>query len=103
MRAATRVLSVRAAGWAVAACLAPLLAACAAPSVHPLYTSSELVFEETLLGDWSEDEDDEVIWESRKGANQSYELILSEKGVMNMALRAHLGSMASHFSARNPL
>jgi hypothetical protein len=57
--------------------LAGLLGSCV-PSLHPLYTDKELVFEEKLLGSWSEDDQ---VWQFKKGQEEkSYDLITDEKG-----------------------
>lgn len=57
--------------------LAGLLGSCV-PSLHPLYTDKELVFEEELLGSWGQDDE---VWEFKKGQEQkSYDLITKEEG-----------------------
>jgi len=57
--------------------LASLLGSCV-PSLHPLYTDKELVFDEKLLGSWG---DGEQKWEFKKGEKEkSYDLVTDEKG-----------------------
>jgi hypothetical protein len=57
--------------------LAGLLGSCV-PSLHPLYTDKELVFEEKLLGSWGQDDE---VWEFKKGQEEkSYDLITKEDG-----------------------
>ena len=57
--------------------LAGLLGSCV-PSLHPLYTDKELVFEAKLLGSWGEDDE---VWEFKKGQEEkSYDLITNEEG-----------------------
>jgi len=57
--------------------LAGLLGSCV-PSLHPLYTDKELVFEEKLLGRWGKDDE---VWEFKKGQEEkSYDLITKEDG-----------------------
>jgi hypothetical protein len=57
--------------------LAGLLGSCV-PSLHPLYTDKELVFEEKLLGSWG---DGDQAWEFKTGEKEkSYDLTTDEKG-----------------------
>ncbi|UCG47703.1 MAG: hypothetical protein JSU94_19735 [Phycisphaerales bacterium] len=49
---------------------AVLLGGCL-PSLHPLYTEDELIFEEKLVGKWSDGDD---IWEFRAGEDKAYEM-----------------------------
>lgn len=57
--------------------LAGLLGSCV-PSLHPLYTDKELVFDEKLVGSWGEAEQ---VWEFKKGEKEkSYDLVMDEKG-----------------------
>ena len=57
--------------------LAGLLGSCV-PSLHPLYTDKELVFDEKLLGSWGESDQ---VWEFKKGEKEkSYDLVTDEKG-----------------------
>ena len=59
--------------------LAVLLGSCV-PSLHPLYTDKELVFEEKLLGTWVESDSDQK-WEFKKGAEEkSYDLTVDDNG-----------------------
>jgi hypothetical protein len=54
------------------------LLGCCVPSLHPLYTDKELVFDEKLLGSWGESNQ---TWEFKKGEKEkSYDLITDEKG-----------------------
>jgi len=58
--------------------LAGLLGSCV-PSLHPLYTDKELVFEEKLLGSWGKESDQ--AWKFEKGQEEkSYDLTTDEKG-----------------------
>jgi len=52
--------------------LAVILIAGCVPSLHPLYTEKDVIFEEKLLGRWKEDDN---IWTFKKGSDpNSYEL-----------------------------
>jgi len=54
------------------------LLGCCVPSLHPLYTDKELVFDEKLLGSWGESNQ---TWEFKKGEKEkSYDLITDENG-----------------------
>ncbi|MBC8481239.1 MAG: hypothetical protein H8D47_01055 [Planctomycetes bacterium] len=49
------------------------------PSLHPLYTEKDIIFEEKLLGTWKSDDPDWV-WEFEKGDEEnSYDLFITEE------------------------
>ncbi len=52
--------------------LAITLSGCLIQSLHPLYTDKEVVFEEKLIGKWSEDGD--YILEFKKGEGKAYKM-----------------------------
>ena len=56
---------------AVYCLLVVLLGCCLVPSIHPLYTDEDLVFEEELLGKWSDGND---IWEFKKAEGKAYKM-----------------------------
>jgi len=47
------------------------------PSLHPLFTDKDLVFDHALVGTWV-DEDGKNIWEFKKSEENSYELVYTE-------------------------
>ncbi len=47
------------------------------PSLHPLFTDKDLVFDQALVGTWV-DEDGKNIWEFKKSEENSYELVYTE-------------------------
>jgi hypothetical protein len=49
------------------------------PSLHPLFTEKELVFEPVLVGTWLE-EKEEDIWTFQKSGHNAYELIYTRDG-----------------------
>ena len=49
-----------------------ILSGCFLQSLHPLYTDKELIFEEKLIGKWSEDEGN--LWEFREGEGKAYKM-----------------------------
>lgn len=51
--------------------LAVMLGGCVLSSLHPLYTDEELIFEEKLIGKWS---DENNIWEFRAGEPNTYQM-----------------------------
>lgn len=61
----------------VAISLVFLFQACI-PSLHPLYTEDTLVFEEAIVGTWSDGSDQR--WEFLKGTNKNYKFIYTNEG-----------------------
>jgi len=51
--------------------LAVMLGGCVLSSLHPLYTDEELIFEEKLIGKWS---DENNLWEFRAGEPNTYQM-----------------------------
>ncbi len=49
------------------------------PSLQPLYSEKDVVFDKGLVGSWSEKEDS-AVWAFSKGDGQSYQLTIEEKG-----------------------
>jgi hypothetical protein len=54
-----------------------VLAGCV-PSLHPLYTDRDLVFDPALLGVWSETDSNET-WTFTRGAEREYRLVNTDK------------------------
>ena len=63
----------------VALGLATLVAGCV-PSLHPLYTDEDLVYDPALVGTWTEEESEDT-WTFRRVGDKSYDLIYTEGGV----------------------
>lgn len=63
----------------VALGLAVLVAGCV-PSLHPLFTEEDLVYDPALVGTWAEEEGEDI-WIFRKSGDNAYDLIYSQKGV----------------------
>ena len=60
------------------------------PSLHPLYTDKDVVFELGLLGKWShEDENSKDTWTFTKGNGKEYNLVVDD-GKKQGAFIAHL-------------
>ena len=74
--------------------LAVFLAGCV-PSLNPLYTEKDLVFEPALLGVWSEKEDSTDGWTFRKKDDKSYQLLIQE-GEKSSPFIAHLVQLGKY-------
>jgi len=59
--------------------LVVLLAGCV-PSLHPLYTEEDLVYDSALVGTWTGAEGEDT-WTFRKLGDTAYDLIYTEEGV----------------------
>jgi len=67
-----------------------LLAGCI-PSLHPLYTEKELVFEEGLLGSWCENETDKTnSWQFERAGEKAYKLIYTDSDGEKGPFEVHL-------------
>jgi hypothetical protein len=72
--------------------LLALLTAGCVPSLQPLFTDRDLVFDERLLGAWAEGEES---WTFEKRDALSYHLVVREKGAES-AFVARLGELRGH-------
>ncbi len=63
-------------------------------SLHPLFNEEDLVFEPSLVGTWSE-EDDEDTWSFQKSGENAYDLIVTEGG-LPAGFDAKLGRLGSY-------
>jgi hypothetical protein len=80
---------MRTAIWISLAALVVAFTGCV-PSLHPLYTDKDLVFEEKLLGTWWEKGDDpDESWEFKRKEGKTYELIYRKKDKFGV-YKAHL-------------
>jgi hypothetical protein len=90
--------------YVLAAATAILLTGCVVTSVHPYYTAKDLVFEPSLVGQWTKTQSDEF-WTFQKEGNDSYNLTYVSGGKTNLA-RAHLfklnGQMFLDFVSLDP-
>ena len=77
----------------VTLCAAVLVVGCV-PSIHPLYTEGDLVFEPALVGLWAEEDDDDR-WVFRKSGELEYELTITEDGTPG-DFEARLLQLGSH-------
>lgn len=64
-----------------------ILAGCV-PSIYPLYTDKDVVFDPSLVGSWLNKDDDET-WTFTRGEDQSYDMSISGKDSTVM-FQAHL-------------
>jgi len=65
-----------------------LMGACV-PSLHPLYTEKELVFEPALVGGWTTEDADET-WHFAKEGEKAYILVQTDKDGRTGRFKAHL-------------
>jgi len=80
-------ISARAAKSLGAVVIILFLSACI-PSLQPLYTEKDLVFEKGLIGTWAE-KDDSAVWTFSKSEGQAYALTIQNKDESS-PLVAHL-------------
>ena len=78
----------------IAFILAAILAVTAGcvPSLHPLFTPKDLVFDPALIGVWSEDEEEKETWQFQRvaGDDKSYQLTIKNSKGSIADMRAHL-------------
>ncbi len=77
----------------IAACVS-LCVACV-PSLHPLYTDRDLVYEPALEGQWHDSESDER-WNFQRAGERSYRLVVSDDDSWG-AFDAHLLKVGAHY------
>jgi hypothetical protein len=66
-------------GLLLASALATVVAGCV-PSLHPLYTEKDLVFDAALVGVWSEKEDASETWAFEKTGEKAFKLVYTVDG-----------------------
>ena len=66
---------------------------CVVPSLHPLFTDNDLVFDPALIGPWEEGE--ESLWVFERSSGNSYQLILASEDEMSL-FDAHLLQLGPH-------
>ena len=59
------------------------------PSLNPLYTDQDIVFDPTLLGVWT-DKDSKEIWELTKADEKQYKLVYTDEDGKTGEFTAHL-------------
>lgn len=62
------------------------------PTLNPVYTEKDLVFEPSVLGAWTQPNNDSV-WRLEKRDDTSYRLLITEKGGARGQFIAHLANM----------
>jgi len=65
-----------------------MLAGCV-PSLNPLYTDQDLIFDSALLGVWT-DKDSKEIWELRQADGKQYKLVYTDEDGKKGEFTAHL-------------
>lgn len=84
---------MRAAKIPIVLAIALILTGCV-PSLHPLFTEEDLVFDGALLGAWVE-KDGASTWVLKKSGDKAYELVYTEKGEPR-SFQAHLAQLGPH-------
>ncbi len=77
--------------------LALLLAACV-PSLHPLYTAKDLVFDPSLLGTWADEDGDQWTFtrSAERGKDKHYRLVVKPKKDVPGQFEATLVQLGAH-------
>jgi hypothetical protein len=65
------------------------------PSIHPIFTPQDVVFDKALVGTWATEEGDETLAFS-KGKDNSYRLVYTDKQGKQAAFQAHLTQLDGH-------
>jgi hypothetical protein len=71
------------------------------PSLHPIYTENDLVFESSLIGQWTEDDSDEI-WEFSKEGASEYKLVITDEGPFSAHLTKVKGKLFLDFFPDEP-
>lgn len=72
----------------VALVLALAMSSCV-PSLHPLYTEEDVVFEPDLVGTWSEGDDDDT-WTFAQDGGKAYKLVFADEPDTKGEFKVHL-------------
>ena len=84
---------------------AALLTGCVVTSVHPYYTAKDVIYEPSLIGQWTNTQQSEQLWTFQKEEQNAYHLTYVTSGKTNLA-RAHLfklhGQMFLDFVSLDP-
>ena len=70
--------------------LAGLMLAGCVPSLNPLYTAEDLVFEPKLVGVWAEKEDSEERWTFEKAGETAYRVVYEDEDEKRGVFEVHL-------------
>ncbi|HTG43297.1 MAG TPA: hypothetical protein VK633_02075 [Verrucomicrobiae bacterium] len=73
--------------------VATILFAACIPSLQPLYSEKDLVFDPSLIGSFLEEKDKVVVWTFTKAGERDYHLVIKEKEKRS-PLSAHLFKIA---------
>lgn len=79
--------------WKLLSLSLALLATACVPSLHSLYTESDLIFDKKLLGHWV---DDDSSWIIKKGSNQDYEITMIDSDQKTGNFEGHLLQLGEH-------
>jgi hypothetical protein len=73
----------------VSAVLAACLVAGCIPTLHPVYTGEDIVFDELLVGSWQAD-DGSTRWQFTRGSGKAYRLVLTDRSGKTGEFESHL-------------
>jgi hypothetical protein len=79
--------------WITVLFAAALSLGCVVPSLHPLFSANDLVFDPQLIGTWIDD--DETLWMFERSGKQSYRAIVSSSKELSV-FEAHLLELGPH-------
>ena len=83
---------------AVPALIVALAASGCVPSVHPIYTEKDIVFDEGLIGVWAEPGSDETWAFTRlEGSENAYRLLYTDEDAKAGAFVTHLVKVRNHY------
>jgi len=76
--------------WLLVVLFASVLVGCYVPSIHPLYTKPDLIFNSDLVGQWLESESGKSQWVFAKKEDKSYSLRITQEDKKVFVFTAHL-------------
>lgn len=79
--------------WITLLSAAALSLGCVVPSLHPLFTADDLVFDPQLVGAWIDDDD--TLWMFERSGRQRYRAIVANNEELSI-FEAHLLKLGSH-------
>lgn len=77
------------AAFATGALLTGLMVGCV-PSLNPLYTEKDLIYDPALVGTWIDADDGGATWTFQKAGDKAYHLVLKNKDGLQGEFKVHL-------------
>ena len=69
---------------------------CLVVSIHPLYTENDVVFDESLIGQWSDVSSDGDSWVFEQAEGKAYRMTVNEEGKQPGQFEAHLVKLGEY-------